>query len=73
MDKGIGKPDGYSEEKIKSIFKSGELGDDGIYTPGEDDDTDVANKPNIIFLQLESFIDPTQVEGLEFSKDPTPN
>ena len=73
MDKGIGKPDGYSEEKIKSIFKSGELGDDGIYTPGEDDDTDVANKPNIIFLQLESFIDPTQVEGLEFSKDPTSN
>ena len=73
MDKGIGKPDGYSEEKIKSIFKSEELGDDGIYTPGEDDDTDVANKPNIIFLQLESFIDPTQVEGLEFSKDPTSN
>ena len=73
MDKGISKPDGYSEEQIKGIFNSGELGDDGIYTPGEDDDTDVANKPNIIFLQLESFIDPTQVEGLEFSKDPTPN
>lgn len=73
MDKGISKPDGYSEEKIKSIFDSGELGDDGIYTPGEDDDTEVENKPNIIFLQLESFIDPTQVEGLEFSKDPTPN
>lgn len=73
MDKGISKPDGYSEEKIKSIFDSGELGDDGIYTPGEDDDTDVENKPNIIFLQLESFIDPTQVEGVEFSKDPTPN
>lgn len=73
MDKGISKPDGYSEEKIKSIFDSGELGDDGIYTPGEDDDTEVENKPNIIFLQLESFIDPTQVEGVEFSKDPTPN
>ncbi len=73
MDKGIGKPNGYSEEQMESIFSGGELGSDGIYTPGEDDDTDVKNKPNIIFLQLESFIDPTLVDGLEYSKDPVPN
>ncbi len=73
MDKGIDKPKGYSEEEIKNIFDSGELGSDGIYTPGEDDDTDVENTPNIIFLQLESFIDPTQVDGVEFSKDPVSN
>lgn len=29
--------------------------------------------PNIIFLQLESFFDPTRIIGAEFSKDPIPN
>lgn len=73
MDKGVSKPSGYSENQIKGIFEDGELGDDNIYTPGEDDNTDVKSKPNILFLQLESFIDPTLVEGLEYSKDPIPN
>lgn len=73
MDKGIGKPANYSEDQIKSIFDEGELGDDGIYTPGEDDDLNVEKKPNIIFLQLESFFDPTLVDGIELSQDPIPN
>ena len=30
-------------------------------------------RPNILFLQLETFYDPTQVEFLEFSEDPIPN
>lgn len=29
--------------------------------------------PNIIFLQLESFFDPTLIEGATFSEDPVPN
>ena len=37
------------------------------------DNTNVKNKPNILFLQLESFMDPTLVEGIEYSKDPIPN
>ena len=73
MDQGIDKPSNYSADMIESIFYDGELGDDGIYTSGEDDDTDVENTPNILFLQLESFMDPTLVEGLEYSKDPIPN
>lgn len=73
LDTGIDKPKDYSKEEIESIFSGGELGEDGIYTPGEDDDTDVDNKPNVIFLQLESFIDPTRVKGVKFSKDPVPN
>jgi len=70
---GIDRPDNYSRHNMKAIFENGELGYDGIYTPGEDDNTDVMNKPNILFLQLESFIDPTLVNGVEFSKDPVPN
>ena len=30
-------------------------------------------RPNIIFVQLESFFDPTEVEWLRFSEDPIPN
>ncbi|MDO4869130.1 MAG: sulfatase-like hydrolase/transferase [Bacillota bacterium] len=70
---GIDKPKDYSEETIKGLFDKGELGKDGIYTPGEDDDKDVANKPNIIFLQLESFIDPQIVTDIKYNKDPMPN
>ncbi len=70
---GIDKPSRYTEEAIQGIFTNGEMGDDHIYTPGVDDDTDVAKKPNIVYLQLESFIDPTMVDGFEFSKDPVPN
>ena len=70
---GIDKPRGYSKEMIEGIFSKGELGKDNIYTPGKDDDTNVKNKPNIIFLQMESFIDPTIAKDVEYSKDPIPN
>ena len=69
---GIDKPKGYSAEMIKGIFKDGELGEDGIYTPGKDDTEEPAKKPNIIFLQLESFIDPTIAKNIEYSRDPIP-
>ncbi len=69
---GIDKPKGYSEEMIKGIFEYGELGEDGIYTPGKDDNEKPSKKPNIIFLQLESFIDPTIATNVEYSKDPIP-
>ena len=29
--------------------------------------------PNIIFVQLETFVDPTEIEWLQFSEDPIPN
>lgn len=69
---GISKPDDYSEEMIEKIFKDGELGEDNIYTPGEDDDADASGKPNILFLQLESFMDPLLLEHVQFDKDPIP-
>ena len=73
VDTGVDRPADYSKEKVENIFSGGELGKDNIYTPVEDDDTDVENKPNVIFLQLESFIDPTRVDGIEYSRDPMPN
>ncbi|MBQ9014845.1 MAG: sulfatase-like hydrolase/transferase [Firmicutes bacterium] len=70
---GIDKPSGYSEESVEKIFSGGEMGEDGIYTPGKDDDRTAEQTPNIIYLQLESFIDPLQVKGFEYSEDPMPN
>lgn len=72
MDTGIDKPEEYTAEAMKDIFDKGELGDDGIYTPAKDDDLDAGSKPNILFLQLESFFDPYLVKDLEFSQDPIP-
>ena len=68
---GIGEPDEYSEEYIQEgIFINGELGDDGIFQPVvTDEDTE---HPNILFLQLESFFDPTLFKDFEFNQDPMP-
>lgn len=71
LNTGIRKPEGYSEQAVKSIFKSGELSKDGTYKVKKKDEDE--QHPNIIFLQLESFIDPTLVEGFRYSRDPMPN
>lgn len=63
IDNGISKPDNYSEATMKEI--KDDL--DDVHTYGK------VNKPNIIVIQLESFFDPNQVEGLEMSENPLPN
>ena len=69
---GIDKPEDYSEEMIQTdIFTGGELGEDGTYQVKVSDVDD--KYPNILFLQLESFIDPTILEGFKYNQDPTPN
>lgn len=71
LNTGISKPNGYSEDSILNIFDKKELGDDNAMLL-EKKDVD-ENYPNILFLQLESFIDPTTVKSIELSKDPCPN
>lgn len=61
FETGISEPNGYSEELVDEIEESeGE--------PEEDDSV----MPNIIFLQLESFFDPSTVTYLNLSEDPIP-
>lgn len=62
---GIDEPNGYSEETIDK------LNQDNTLTKSE---TSLAEDemPNIIFVQLESFFDPTEVEFYQLSKDPIP-
>ncbi|MEI3339285.1 MAG: sulfatase-like hydrolase/transferase [Eubacterium sp.] len=58
------RPEDYSEEKIDEINHD-------IKTP----ETSVTKEdiPNIIFVQLETFIDPYELNFLEYSEDPIPN
>ncbi len=63
---GISEPAGYGEETMRAIS------DNGAITVSETGRSD-EELPNIMFVQLESYFDPTEVEWLQFSEDPIPN
>ncbi len=72
ISQGVERPEDYSREKADEIAdalrsESDTLTADTEITPDE------VKKPNIIFVQLESFFDVKHINGLEFSEDPTPN
>lgn len=62
FDTGVSQPTGYNEELINQIVKS----------KGEVQESKTEDLPNVIFIQLETFFDPTQVRFLKFSQDPIP-
>ncbi len=64
VDTGMSEPDNYSEKTIAVINDSVETDETSI---------DTENLPNIIFVQLETFIDPYELNFLEYSEDPVPN
>lgn len=89
VNTGISKPDNYSEETVKNIFKqksdnvsvlannktaTATVTDNSNSKGQADINTSTTNgkRPNIIFLQLESFFDPTHIKGISFSEDPVP-
>ena len=59
---GISCPRDYSESAVEEIIDS----EDSLPETGD-------SRPNILFLQLESFFDPTLVNYLNVSEDPIPN
>lgn len=62
IDTGINKPDGYGEEKTAEIlaqFSGNESLQQGV-------------KPDVILIQLESFLDPKTIRDMSFSDDPAP-
>lgn len=70
LNTGISAPSNYSSDEILEIFTEEELKDlTNVPAVNEDEE----RKPNVIFLQLESFFDPTLMENLHFSEDPVPN
>lgn len=62
IDTGIAKPDDYSEERVNEILED--------LNAVEATDTE---KPNVIFIQLESFFDVDTLKSLKLSRDAIPN
>lgn len=62
FDRGISKPDTYDEDTVDNILE-----DMKKQTTNE-----VGEKPNIIFIQLESFMDLKRMQGVTYSEEPTP-
>lgn len=63
-DMGIDMPENYSEETMDEVEQQ-------IDTV-ENDAPSYLVRPNIVFVQLESFFDPKHVIGLELTDDPIP-
>lgn len=61
---GIAEPNGYGKETMDKISNHGEI------TQAK---TGRKEMPNILFIQLESFFDPYEVEFFKTSSDPIPN
>lgn len=62
FDRGISKPDTYDEDTVDNILE-----DMKKQTTNE-----VEEKPNVIFIQLESFMDLKRMQGVTYSEEPTP-
>lgn len=63
VDRGMSEPKEYSQAKIASIMAS---------LPYETSEI-IEDAPNIVVVLLESFIDPYEINYLNFSEDPIPN
>ena len=62
FDTGISRPVDYSPETVNTIL-------DDIQA---EENLSPETKPNVIFLQLESFFDVSKINNIEFSESPTP-
>lgn len=62
LNMGIEQPKNYSEEAVAEIVEKIDV-----------EDTEPEIKPNIIFVQLESFFDVKTLKNIALSQDPVPN
>ena len=61
---GISEPNDYNKDTIEKITDNGEM---------TESTSDNGVRPNVLFVQLESFFDPIEYEDLQMSEDPIPN
>lgn len=74
VNTGIKKPTDYSQDKIGVILGEieTELEEHETKAPEPETEQLPTKKPNVIFLQLESFFDINKVHQLDLSEDPIP-
>ena len=70
IDKGVDRPVEYGEELITDILDDLPEGNGGLPVVGGEPAED--SRPNVIFVQLESFFDVKYMEGVTFTEDPVP-
>lgn len=70
LNTGIHKPSGYSKKKVCKIFDDEQYGEDGTMKLVQKDEDE--EHPNILFLQLESFVDPSLFNKISLSEDAVP-
>ncbi|MBQ4369829.1 MAG: LTA synthase family protein [Oscillospiraceae bacterium] len=66
FDRGISRPADYEQSAVDKILT--EIGENDPLPAAEDEEF----TPNIIFLQLESFFEPSYIKNLEISEEPIP-
>ena len=76
LDTGIDKPEDYSVETMASLAEDIEEETKEDVSPDAQKDSsifaDSQQEPNIVMVQLESFIDPNRLEGFTYSENPVP-
>ncbi len=65
VDRGVDKPESYSEQAVQSILDT--------VPPASDSNVTGDSGPNVIFVQLESFFDVNTLAGVTYSEEPLPN
>jgi phosphoglycerol transferase MdoB-like AlkP superfamily enzyme len=73
LNTGIHRPANYSKKAVQSIFNDSEYtGSNKTMKLTQSNIANTENKPNVIFLQLESFVDPELFTNIKLSEDPIP-
>ena len=70
VNTGIKKPNNYSKEEVDKILASAGLSERKSNYFVQGDPADSKKYPNIIYLQLESFVDPKLFTNIQCDKDP---
>lgn len=66
IDVGIDEPKGYNKDVVDTITSP------DVTEPGPSPSFENVEKPNVIFVQLESFFDPNHVTDITLSENPVP-
>jgi phosphoglycerol transferase MdoB-like AlkP superfamily enzyme len=73
LNTGIHRPSNYSKKAVQAVFSDSEYtGKDKTMKLNTTKTTTTKDEPNILFLQLESFVDPELFKDVKLSKDPIP-
>lgn len=73
IDRGIKEPEGYSEAGVKALMNKINNGSNHLPSVSTEAADTESKQPNIIMIQLESFIDANHLINYSFSENPVPN